>query len=60
MEELEQRGINPFKVDVYGVERSYCIGGVDEPALGDQSSTFDEPVKIVKLHYEEEVIPVIP
>ena len=28
------------------------------PTLKITSSTFDEPVKIVKLHYEEEVVPI--
>ncbi len=59
VEELEQRGINPFKVDVY--EWNARIASEEElvsPTLKITSSTFDEPVKIVKLHYEEEVIPI--
>lgn len=59
VEELEQRGINPFKVDVY--EWGARVAAEEElvsPTLKVTSSTFDEPVKIVKLHYEEEVVPI--
>lgn len=59
VEEMEQRGVNPFKVDVY--EWGARVVAEDElvaPTLKITSSTFDEPVKIVKLHYEEEVVPI--
>ena len=59
VEELEQRGINPFKVEVY--EWNARVASEEElvsPTLKITSSTFDEPVKIVKLHYEEEVVPI--
>ena len=59
VEELEQRGINPFKVEVY--EWNARIASEEElvrPTLKITSSTFDEPVKIVKLHYQEEVVPI--
>lgn len=59
VEELEQRGINPFKVDVY--EWNARVASEEElvsPTLKITSSTFDEPVKIVKLHYQEEVVPI--
>lgn len=59
IEELEQRGINPFKVDVY--EWGARVVAEEElvaPTLKLTSSTFDAPVKIVKLHYEEDVVPI--
>lgn len=59
LEELEQRGINPFKVDVY--EWGARVSKEEElvrPTLKITDSTFDEPVKIVTLNYEEDVIPI--
>lgn len=59
VEELEQRGINPFKVEVY--EWNARVASEEElvsPTLKITSSTFDEPVKIVNLHYQEEVVPI--
>lgn len=59
LEELEQQGINPFKVDVY--EWGARVDAVEElvsPTLKLTSSTFDEPVKITTLKFEEEVQPI--
>lgn len=59
VEEMEQRGVNPFKVDVY--EWGARVVAEEElvaPTLKLTSSTFDAPVKIVRLHYEEDVVPI--
>ena len=59
IQELEEQGINPFKVDVY--DWNAKVAAVDElvsPTLKVTTSTFDHPVNILKLHYEEEVVPV--
>ena len=59
VEELEQRGINPFKVDVYDWKaKAVSEDELVSPTLSLTSSTFDDPVKIIKLHYEEEVQPI--
>lgn len=59
LEELEQRGENPFKVDVYewnatAVKEEELQSGV----IRTTASTFDEPVKMVTLRYEEQVFPI--
>lgn len=59
IEELEQRGINPFKVDVYDWKAS--VASEDElvsPTMKITSSTFDEPISIKTLAYEEDVVPI--
>ena len=59
VEELEQRGENPFKVDVYEwgatvVKEEELQSGVLHPS----GSTFDDSVKIVTLEYEQDLRPV--
>lgn len=59
IQQLESLGINPFKVDVY--EWGATVSHVEElvsPTLHLTDSTFDEPVKIVSLRYEEDVVPI--
>jgi len=59
VEELEQRGINPFKVDVY--EWGATVVKTEElqtGMLGEAESSFDEPVTMVTLNYEQVVYPV--
>lgn len=59
LEELTQRGINPFKVDVFDwgarvVREEELQSGV----IRSSGSTFDQPVKLVTLKYEQEVKPI--
>ncbi len=59
VEVLEQQGINPFKVDVYEwgasvVKEEELNTGV----LHTATSSFDEPVTMATLHYEETVYPI--
>lgn len=59
VEVLEQQGINPFKVDVYEwgasvVKEEELNTGVLHAA----TSSFDEPVTMVTLNYEETVYPI--
>lgn len=59
IEELEQRGENPFKVDVFEwkaqvVKQEELQSGV----IRSTGSTFDEPVKMVTLRYEQDIYPV--
>lgn len=59
IEELEQRGENPFKVDVYEwgasvVKEEELQSGVLQPT----GSTFDDAVKIVTLEFEQDVKPI--
>lgn len=59
VEELEQRGENPFKVDV----RDWKAVPVKEESLQTgviraSRSSFDEPVKMVTLQYEQTIYPV--
>jgi hypothetical protein len=59
VEEMEQLGINPFKVDVYEwgahtVKEEELNTGV----LRATTSSFDEPVKMVTLNYEQTVYPI--
>ncbi len=59
VEMLEQQGINPFKVDVYEwgatvVKEEELTTGV----LHTATSSFDEPVTMVTLNYEETVYPI--
>ncbi|MDB6011083.1 MAG: hypothetical protein JWL65_3333, partial [Gammaproteobacteria bacterium] len=59
LEELEEQGINPFKVKVY--EWGAKVESEEELQSGvlrPSDSTFDSPVKIARLSYEEEVRPV--
>lgn len=59
LEELTQRGINPFKIDVFEwgarVEREEEL---QSGVIRVSGSTFDEPVKLVTLKYEQEVKPI--
>jgi len=57
--ELEERGLNPFKVDVYDWKAKV----VSAEALVDgnfkkSGSSFDEPVLLTKLEYERTVFPL--
>lgn len=57
--ELEQRGENPFKVDVFEwgakvIKEEELQSGVLRPS----GSTFDDAVKLVTLEYEQEVKPI--
>ena len=57
--QLEALGINPFKVDVYDWQAK--VAHEEElvsPTLHLTDSAFDDPVKLVKLHFEEDVIPI--
>lgn len=59
IEELEQRGENPFKVDVFEwkaiiVKEEELQSGVIRSA----GSTFDEPVKLVTVRYEQDIFPI--
>lgn len=59
IEELEQRGENPFKVDVFDwkakiVKEEELQSGVIRSA----ESTFDEPVKLVTVRYEQDIFPI--
>lgn len=59
LEELEQRGENPFKVTAYdwkatSVHQEELQSGV----IRSSGSTFDAPVKIVTLQYEKDVYPI--
>lgn len=59
LEELEQQGINPFKVDVYEwgasvVKEEELQSGVLKPT----GSTFDEAIKIVTVEFERDVFPI--
>lgn len=59
IEELEQRGENPFKVDVFEwkariVKEEELQSGVIRSA----ESTFDEPVKLVTVRYEQDIFPI--
>lgn len=59
VEVLEQQGINPFKVDVYEwgasvVKEEELNTGVLHAA----TSSFDEPVTMATLNYEETVYPI--
>lgn len=59
VEELEQRGENPFKIDVYEwgaklVKEEDLQSGVLQPT----GSVFDEAVKIVTVEYERDVYPI--
>lgn len=59
LEELTQRGINPFKIDVFEwgarVEREEEL---QSGVIRTTGSTFDEPVKLVTLKYQQEVKPI--
>jgi len=59
LDELTQRGINPFKVDVFDwgaqvVREEELQSGV----IRTTGSTFDEPIKLVTLKYEQEIKPI--
>lgn len=59
VEELEQRGENPFKVDVFEwkaktVKEEELQSGV----IRSTGSTFDEPVKMVTVRYEQDIYPI--
>jgi len=59
IEELEQRGENPFKVDVYEwgariIHEEELQSGV----IRQSGSSFDEPVKIVTVQYEQVIHPI--
>lgn len=59
LEELEQRGENPFKVAVYDwsakiVHEEELQSGV----IRNTGSTFDAPVKMVTMRYEQDVQPI--
>ncbi|CEE62073.1 Helicase. putatve [Xanthomonas citri pv. citri] len=59
LEELEQRGENPFKVDAFEwgaevVKEEDLVSGV----IRTTGSTFDEPVKLVTVRFEQDVYPV--
>lgn len=59
LDELTQRGVNPFRVDVFDwgaqvVHEEELQSGV----IRTSGSTFDEPVKLVTLRYEQEVKPI--
>jgi hypothetical protein len=59
LEELEQQGLNPFKVDVYDWRAT--VVKEDElhtGALQPTGSSFDEPVTIATMQYEEDIVPV--
>lgn len=59
IDELEQRGQNPFKVDVY--DWGAKVTKVEELQSGVircTSSTFDDPVNMVTLAYEQDVFPI--
>ncbi|WP_323025782.1 strawberry notch C-terminal domain-containing protein [Castellaniella sp.] len=59
LDELTQRGINPFKIDVFDwgarVEREEEL---QSGVIRTTGSTFDEPIKLVTLKYEQEVTPI--
>jgi len=59
LDELEQRGENPFKVNAYdwkakAVKEEELHSGV----IRSSGSTFDAPVKVVTLRYEQDVFPI--
>lgn len=59
LEELEQRGENPFKVNVFDwkakiVKAEELQSGVIRSA----GSTFDKPVNLVTLKFEQDVLPI--
>lgn len=59
IEELEQRGENPFKVDVFEwgaetVKEEELQSGV----IRETGSSFDEPVKLATLQYVQDVYPI--
>jgi hypothetical protein len=59
IEELEQQGVNPFKVDVYEwgasvVKEEELQSGVLKPT----GSTFDEAIKLVTVEFERDVFPI--
>jgi hypothetical protein len=59
IEELEQRGENPFKVDVFDwkakiIKEEELQSGV----IRSVGSTFDEPVKLVTVRYEQNIRPI--
>jgi len=59
LEELEQRGENPFKVSAYDWKAE--IAKEEELQSGvirSSGSTFDAPVKMVTLRYEQDVYPI--
>ncbi len=59
LDELTQRGINPFKIDVFDwgarVEHEEEL---QSGVIRTSGSTFDEPIKLVTLKYEQEVTPI--
>ncbi|HII2980335.1 TPA: strawberry notch C-terminal domain-containing protein [Yersinia enterocolitica] len=59
VEQLEQEGINPFKVDVYDW-KAEVVSEQDMQTgnLSASDSSFDEPVKIVEVNYEIVVQPI--
>jgi predicted RNA methylase len=59
IEELEQRGENPFKVDVYDWKAKVTkIEELQSGVIRCTSSTFDDPVNMVTLTYEQDVFPI--
>lgn len=59
IEQLEQEGINPFKVDVYDW-KAEVVSEQDMQTgnLSASDSSFDEPVKIVEVNYQIVVQPM--
>ncbi len=59
IEELEQRGLNPFRVDVFEwkaktVKEEELQSGV----IRSTDSTFDEPIKLATVRYEQDIFPI--
>jgi len=59
LEELKQRGENPFKVEVFEwkakiIKEEELQSGI----IHSVSSTFDEPVKLVTIQYEQDIYPI--
>lgn len=59
LEELEQRGENPFKVDVFDWKAKFVKEEeLQSGVIRSEGSTFDEPVKLVTVRYEQQIFPI--
>lgn len=59
VEEMTQRGVNPFTVDVYDWKASVVSEEeLQSGVLRETGSSFDEPVKLARLRYEVDTHPM--
>lgn len=59
VEELDQQGINPFKVSVYDWRAKLVSSEeLQTGVIRSTNSTFDEPVRLASVSFEEDVFPI--